>query len=111
MGVEQFIQGGFFKGELYIDTKKQCYKKLGFKRLNLLSVFPSMLTKSSRDALSKAQQENISGDFRGDGFQNGGTLVVAPGGKVLLSFKQENPSDHIESSEILRVLGIKEPES
>lgn len=27
----------------------------------------------------KAKQENISGDFRGDGFQNGGTLVVAPG--------------------------------
>lgn len=27
----------------------------------------------------KAKQEKISGDFRGDGFQNGGTLVVAPG--------------------------------
>lgn len=27
----------------------------------------------------KAKQENISGDFRGDGFQNGGTLVVAQG--------------------------------
>lgn len=29
--------------------------------------------------LFEAKQENISGDFRGDGFQNGGTLVVAPG--------------------------------
>nr|XP_022335823.1 prostamide/prostaglandin F synthase-like [Crassostrea virginica] len=106
VGVEQFIQGNFFTGELYIDTKKQCYKKLGFKRLNFLSVFPSVLSKSSRDALNKAKQENISGDFRGDVYQNGGTLVIEPGGKVLLLYKQENPSDHINTSEILQVLGI-----
>lgn len=118
--------------------------------------------------LFEAKQENISGDFRGDGFQNGGTLVVAPGeflnpfklifnlywsgeslpakfpplpnkgkkseyyihvhvkllnfllrnnfnyhgfssgGKVLVSYKQENPSDNMDIQEILRVLGIKE---
>lgn len=108
MGLEQFIQGDFFNGELYIDTKKQCYKKLGFKRLNVLSIFPSVLSKSSREALNKAKQENISGDFRGDGFQNGGTLVVAPGGEVLVSYRQENPSDHMDIQEIFRVLGIKE---
>lgn len=34
----------------------------------------------------KAKQEKISGDFRGDGFQNGGTLVVAPG-EFLNAFK------------------------
>lgn len=108
VGLEQFIQGDFFNGELYIDTKKQCYKKLGFKRLNVLSIFPSVLSKSSREALNKAKQENISGDFRGDGFQNGGTLVVAPGGEVLVSYKQENPSDHMDIQEIFRVLGLKE---
>lgn len=112
----------------------------------------------------QAKQENISGDFRGDVYQNGGTLVIAPGlsymllfeierggaayyvctclavgqtdlfigvlvtgcplnilykcqgfhlvcicfsgGKVLLLYKQENPSDHINTSEILQVLGI-----
>lgn len=38
----------------------------------------------------KAKQENISGDFRGDGFQNGGTLVVAPGDRVFFNTSQLN---------------------
>lgn len=29
--------------------------------------------------VNQAQQENVNGDFSGDGFQNGGTLVVAQG--------------------------------
>ena len=32
--------------------------------------------------------------------------ICFSGGKVLLLYKQENPSDHINTSEILQVLGI-----
>jgi len=44
--------------------------------------------------------------MKGDGLQNGGTLVVARGGKVLLKFVQENPADHVEISEVVKALGI-----
>ncbi|GAA6110342.1 prostamide/prostaglandin F synthase [Tachysurus ichikawai] len=30
-GLKEFQDGGFFKGEIYIDENKQCYKDLGFK--------------------------------------------------------------------------------
>lgn len=44
--------------------------------------------------------------MKGDGFQNGGLLVVAPKGeKVLFEFRQENPADHAENSDILKVSG------
>lgn len=39
--------------------------------------------------------------------QNGGLIVVAAGGeKVLLSFKQKSPGDHVENDVILNALGI-----
>ena len=46
----------------------------------------------------------VGGDMKGDGFQNGGLLVVAPKGeRVLFEFKQNNPADHAENSDILQV--------
>nr|KAG5706427.1 hypothetical protein BaRGS_032820 [Batillaria attramentaria] len=56
-----------------------------------------------------AKAEKVGGDMKGDGMQNGGTLVVEKGGKTLLSFKQENPADHVDPAEVLKALGINEP--
>lgn len=108
LGLEDFQKGEYFKGDLYIDMKKQCYKDLGFRRLNIFSVFPAIFSKASRNAMSKAKEEKVEGDFKGDGFQNGGTLVISTGGKeVLLNFKQNEPSDHVNPNEVLKVLGIQ----
>lgn len=41
--------------------------------------------------------------MKGDGLQNGGALIVGPGGKLLLSFRQEGPAEHISNSKILQV--------
>ena len=49
----------------------------------------------------------MGGNLKGDGYQNGGTLVVGAGGKVLFSFVQEQPSDHAEPADILKALGIE----
>lgn len=108
LGVDEFVKGEFFKGELFIDTKQQCYKALGFRRMNIFNVFPSIFSKSSRNAMSKAKEEKIDGNFKGDGMQNGGVLVVSAGGKsVLLNFKQDQPSDHVDPNEVLKSLGIE----
>ena len=42
----------------------------------------------------------------GDGLQNGGTLVIEKGGKVLLDYRQENPADHVAPGDILKALNI-----
>jgi prostamide/prostaglandin F2alpha synthase len=47
---------------------------------------------------------NVGGDMKGDGLQNGGALIVGPGGKMLLSFRQEGPAEHISNSKILQVI-------
>ncbi|XP_076472556.1 prostamide/prostaglandin F synthase-like [Babylonia areolata] len=80
---------------------------MGFRRLNFFSMFPAIFSKASRTAYSKAKEDKLGGDLKGDGMQNGGLLVVEKGGKTLLSFKQESPSDSVANAEILKALGIE----
>lgn len=108
LGVEEFIEGGWFKGELFIDSSKEAYKKIGFRRLNVFTLGPSMLAKKTRDALSKSKELNITGNLKGDGWQNGGTFVIDTSGKALLKFRQESPGEHVENNEILKALGLPE---
>lgn len=54
----------------------------------------------------KGKAWKVGGNMKGDGFQNGGLVVVSPKGeKILFEFKQENPADHAENSDILKVSG------
>lgn len=52
----------------------------------------------------------ITGDFRGDRFQNGGALIIGQNGKALYEFSQEDPSDFLELETILKALNIKQKE-
>ncbi|XP_030634427.1 prostamide/prostaglandin F synthase [Chanos chanos] len=106
-GLKEFKEGGFLKGDIYIDEKKKCYKDLGFKRYNALNVMPAALGKKVRDIASKASAQGIQGNFSGDLLQSGGMLIVAKGGeKVLLYFKQETPGDYVPLEDITKALGI-----
>jgi len=107
MGLEEFVQGGYFGGELYVDTKQASYKALGFRRMSWLQLVPALLAKVARDGYSKARGKGISGDTKGDGMQNGGLLVVgAEGPSVLLEHRQHNPADLVDNAEVARALGI-----
>ena len=46
---------------------------------------------------------NVGGNLHGDGFQNGGVLVVDKGGKTLHLYVQEGPADHEDNMKILKV--------
>lgn len=106
VGLQEFLDGGFFKGDVVVDNDQRCYKALGFRRMNLLTLGPALLAKVSRDAMGKAKQQGIANNLKGDGFQNGGLLVVAAGGRVLYEYRQENPADHAPNSDILQALNL-----
>ncbi|XP_030585708.1 prostamide/prostaglandin F synthase [Archocentrus centrarchus] len=106
-GLQEFKQGGFFKGSLYVDEQKKCYKDLHFKRYTALSVVPAALGKKVRDVAAKASAEGIQGNFSGDLLQSGGMLIVAKGGeKVLLHFIQDSPGDYVRLEDISKALGF-----
>jgi hypothetical protein len=45
--------------------------------------------------------------MKGDGFQNGGALIVDKGGKELYQYQQDDASEMISASEILNALNLK----
>ena len=51
----------------------------------------------------------ITGDIKGDGFQNGGALIVDKDGKLLLEYRQEDAADHISAEQILKALDLPMP--
>ena len=54
---------------------------------------------------------NVGGDMKGDGFQNGGTLIVDKKGKQLYEYRQEDAAEHISAEEILKALDLPIPPS
>lgn len=108
LGVEAFIDGGYFKGDLYIDTEKKCYKDLEFKKYNLLTLAGGLVAAETRKSLAKSNSMGLQGDMKGDGMQIGGTIVVSSGGeKMLFCHKQKSPGDHTNVEAVLESLGIK----
>lgn len=56
----------------------------------------------------QARENNVDGNFSGDGFQNGGLLIVSKGGKrLLLNESEDEPGDHVPNLVILQTLNIK----
>ena len=51
----------------------------------------------------------MSGNFAGNGLQNGGLLIVTKGGeRVLLNHREETPGDHVANGVMLETLGLKQ---
>lgn len=104
-GLEDFLKGEYFNGDLFLDTDKKIYKDVGYKRYTFMGSFLTIFQKKSRDAAAKNKQgENLPYDLKGDVYQNGGTLVVGKGGKLLLDWRQDNPADEVDIQEVLKVL-------
>ena len=84
LGLEEFVEGKFFTGELFVDKDKKAFSKLGFKRLTFLQLFPAIFSRKTREANAKAKSLSLGGDMKGDGYQNGGCIVVGAGGNPLM---------------------------
>lgn len=60
-----------------------------------------------RTAASEVSASGVGGDMKGDGFQNGGAMVIDKGGKLLYEYRQEDASEQISAEEILTALNLK----
>ena len=107
LGVEEFVEGKFFAGELYLDLEKKAYAKLGFQRMSMKEIFSAIFSRKSKLASNRAKELGLGGNMKGDGYQNGGCLVVeAGGGKALYTYRQEHAADHPDNADILKALGL-----
>ncbi len=66
-----------------------------------------MVSTKWRAAFGKVKESGVGGDMRGDGFQNGGAIIVDKGGKLLYEYRQDDASEQISADEILNALNLK----
>jgi len=108
-GVEEFIQGNYFDGEVYVDDGKKSYQSLDFKTMTFLQLFPAVLSAAARAAQASAKALGLGGNMDGDKWQLGGCVVVEKGGvdKPLLYYIQQSAPDHVSNAEVLKSLSIE----
>ena len=91
--------------DVYIDQGKKSYTALKFKKLSLLQLIPAIASDAARKAKRRAEGLGLGGNMAGDGWQNGGCLVVEKGGEgePLLYYIQRTAPAIIKNTEILKV--------
>jgi len=107
-GLEEFQQGKYFTGDLYLDESKKSYVELGFTRFSFFGSLGAAIASSTRRMVNEAKINGISGNIQGDTRQLGGMLIVKKGGEQIFYFKQVEAADYVKNSEILKVLGIEQ---
>eukprot|EP00246_Nothoceros_aenigmaticus_P002108 TRINITY_DN1288_c0_g1_i1.p1 TRINITY_DN1288_c0_g1~~TRINITY_DN1288_c0_g1_i1.p1 ORF type:complete len:214 (+),score=37.02 TRINITY_DN1288_c0_g1_i1:217-858(+) len=105
LGVEEFLEGGYWDGELYIDNGKKIANALSIKSVGYLGAIKMLVAdKEVKQALSKTKA--VPGNLKGDGMQLGATFVLSKAGETLLDFRQKNFADHTSAESILVACGL-----
>ena len=103
-GAPHFIHGfrelTGFGGPIYTDPSRKSYDLANMKRGWSTFLNPRAVTNLARAFVGGARQ----GSVQGDPTQQGGTLVVAPSGRVLFHHVSETAGDHPKLAKLLAVL-------
>jgi len=96
----QFSEEQSLPFALYTDPTRESYERAGLRR-GLASSFGVGVVRRGLAALREGYRQ---GAVQGDPLQQGGVLVVAPGGTVLYQYVSEEAGDHPPIDAILHAL-------
>lgn len=85
-----------------VDSRKQTYKVLGFRHGVRYTLGPASVARGA-DAMARGFRQV---DTQGDPFQQGGTLVVAAGGRPILFQRARFAGDHASLEDILAAVRL-----
>ncbi|CAG7834496.1 unnamed protein product [Allacma fusca] len=110
IGYQEFLEKKYFDGDIFLDTNHEQYKALGYKTYNICNICCAVCCSADVKRVSaEGKKNNIKNNWKGNGLQMGGTLIVEKGGKrVILSYKMKGLADHLDNSKILQALNIDE---
>lgn len=93
-GLQAFVDGRFFDGDIYVDLTRASYRKLGLPNLGFFRGMAALLTDRRVARSLKIAKDVPLGDFRDDdGMQLGATFVVGQGGEIVLEHRQQHFGD------------------
>jgi len=89
-----------WQGPIYTDPSLAVYKAAGLKRGVLATLNPRGAIRS----IATLRRGFRQGRTQGDSWQQGGVVVIAPGGDVLWTHASEGPGDNASADHILAAL-------
>jgi hypothetical protein len=90
-----------YAGPLYTDPSLEVYKAAELKRGVMRVINPLALVPTIKAFARGGKQ----GSVQGDTWQQGGVLVVAPGGEIRFHHASDRPGDHATVDRILAAVG------
>jgi prostamide/prostaglandin F2alpha synthase len=108
VGVEEFIEGNFFAGQLYLDENRQSYAALSCGKTSWKNLWGLLSDEISRLA-PLMKRRGFANNFQGDKNQLGGTFLLAPGGALLYGHYQTSTSFEPDLKGLTKALGIELP--
>jgi len=102
-GLEDFVAGEYWQGELFLDDGQKLYKALKLKRNTIWNGL-GLLAKGLYKAVDEAKADGITGNLSGDGLQMGATMIVGPGETQLVFYHaQTSYADHPDPAIVLQM--------
>jgi hypothetical protein len=98
--VEGFREITKYDGVIYTDPSLAVFNAAQLKRGVMKTLNPLALGKT----ISAFARGHRQGTTKGDAWQQGGVLVIAPGGEVKWHHASERPGDNAEPSQIVAAL-------
>jgi len=85
---------------IYVDPERASYEALGLARTLRSTLNLRLLSNARRAAKAGFRQNSVEGDA----WQQGGVLIVLPGGEVAYRYRSEVAGDHPGVSEVVEAL-------
>ncbi|KAJ9087956.1 hypothetical protein DSO57_1027975 [Entomophthora muscae] len=106
VGLDEWVKGKFWDGDLYIDPELNIYNHFGLKKMGLARGLLSLFSSDFSKKMKLAEKLGVGGNYtKGNGFIMGGTYLIDKGGKVLFEFKQENALEYPSLKSIIKAAG------
>jgi hypothetical protein len=86
--------------EALVDSDRESYSLLGFTR----GIASTLGPRSTLASLRAAARGFVQGPVQGDAFQQGGTLILAAGGKPVFFYRSKFAGDHTDAATVLERL-------
>lgn len=110
IGFQDFVEGGYFTGELFIDEKKECYTALSCIRNTWRNLW-GLMDKDILRIFDISKKKGYANNLAGDKNQLGGTFVLGPkDGKTMYGHYQTPKSFEPSLVGIMESLKIPIPE-
>ncbi|KAI9296742.1 hypothetical protein K502DRAFT_158414 [Neoconidiobolus thromboides FSU 785] len=105
VGLQEFLNGGYWEWGLYVDKEKLTHCALGLTKQSPSSAIADIFSIQGRAAIKASMGRNIKGNFKGDGFQLGGTFVIKKDAGLVYEYRQSHAALYPSIKEIFKAAG------